>query len=79
MKDPTWYAARMKLGQRYVSAAVNTVAAMSPDENALAGFRWSLTLVAKCLGVPREWWEATHETTWSCQIGLVSPLFWREI
>jgi len=33
----------------YVSAAVNTVAAMSPDENALAGFRWSLTLVAKIL------------------------------
>ena len=53
MKDRTWYANQWNC-QRYVSAAVNTVAAMAPDENALAGFRWSLTLVAKCLGVPRD-------------------------
>lgn len=33
----------------YVSAAVDTVAAISTDDNALAGFRWSLTLVAKIL------------------------------
>ncbi|CAK9000684.1 unnamed protein product [Durusdinium trenchii] len=33
----------------YVSAAVDTVASMSPDDHALAGFRWSLTLVAKIL------------------------------
>lgn len=34
-------------GSRYVSAAVDTVATISTDDNALAGFRWSLTLVAK--------------------------------
>ena len=33
----------------YVSAAVDTVAAIAEDENALQGFRWSLTLVAKIL------------------------------
>lgn len=33
----------------YVSAAVDTVAQIATDENALAGFRWSLTLVAKIL------------------------------
>ena len=34
---------------RYVSAGVDVVRSMTTDENALSGFRWSLTLVSKIL------------------------------
>ena len=34
---------------RYVSGAVDVVRSMTTDENALSGFRWSLTLVSKIL------------------------------
>eukprot|EP00913_Durusdinium_trenchii_P027454 g25749.t1 len=63
----------------YVSAAVDTVASMSPDDHALAGFRWSLTLeqaMKKAVAIAPRGKRATELLNISVGTQSISPLFW---